>query len=181
MPTRARALEAFYDGPVWKAHRDAANATMIDSDNVLLLRPARPGSGFVLDGERPPPGSETIPGGIVVATIYHLGKADADDFADFFECALAPALTHAGASILAVFVTENAANNFPRLPIREERALVAFTGFADEPAYDRHLAALVEAPIWGKLARELGPGLQRDAEVWRLQPTARSLARATTH
>jgi hypothetical protein len=48
MATRAQALEEFYGGPVWKAHRDAANATMIDSDNVLLLRPARSNSGFSL-------------------------------------------------------------------------------------------------------------------------------------
>jgi hypothetical protein len=43
MASRALGLEAFYGGPVWAAHRDAANATMIDSDNVLLLRPAWPG------------------------------------------------------------------------------------------------------------------------------------------
>lgn len=41
MPARKAALEAFYGGPVWKAHRDAANATMIDSDNVLLLKVVR--------------------------------------------------------------------------------------------------------------------------------------------
>src|SRR6476646_3740343 len=46
MPARATALAGFYDGPVWRAHRDAANATMLDSDNVLLLRPARPDAGF---------------------------------------------------------------------------------------------------------------------------------------
>src|SRR6267142_1534331 len=46
MSSRARALEDFYGGPVWKAHREAANATMVDSDNVLLLRPAHPISGF---------------------------------------------------------------------------------------------------------------------------------------
>ena len=46
MPARARALAAFYGGPVWKAHRNAANATMIDSDNVLLLRPVAPDAGF---------------------------------------------------------------------------------------------------------------------------------------
>ena len=44
MDARATQLQAFYSGPVWKAHRDAANATMIDSDNVLLLRPASPTS-----------------------------------------------------------------------------------------------------------------------------------------
>jgi hypothetical protein len=49
MPSRAAALSRFYGGPVWAAHRDAANATMIDSDDVLLLRP--------LDGGFPLPPS----------------------------------------------------------------------------------------------------------------------------
>src|SRR5881398_4261577 len=30
MPSRAQALKNFYGGPVWKAHREAANATMIE-------------------------------------------------------------------------------------------------------------------------------------------------------
>ncbi|MEV7041999.1 NIPSNAP family protein [Amycolatopsis sp. NPDC051061] len=48
---RAAALSSFYSGPVWRRFRDAANATMVDSDNVLLLRP-------VLRGlTSPPPGS----------------------------------------------------------------------------------------------------------------------------
>ncbi|MFJ1763983.1 NIPSNAP family protein [Amycolatopsis sp. NPDC088138] len=52
MAARKEALEAFYFGPAWKEHREAANATMIDSDNVLLLRPVQPGL------TSPPPGSE---------------------------------------------------------------------------------------------------------------------------
>lgn len=48
---RKSALETFYFGPTWKAHRDAANATMVDSDNVLLLRPVVRGLAA------PPPGS----------------------------------------------------------------------------------------------------------------------------
>src|SRR5690348_11370989 len=43
MTARARALTAFYDGPVWAEHRSAANATMLDSDDVLLLRPVEVG------------------------------------------------------------------------------------------------------------------------------------------
>ncbi|MFD2354788.1 NIPSNAP family protein [Nonomuraea ferruginea] len=39
MEARKAALTAFYSGPAWKANRDAANATMLDSDDVLLLRP----------------------------------------------------------------------------------------------------------------------------------------------
>ncbi|MEU5266538.1 NIPSNAP family protein [Amycolatopsis sp. NPDC021455] len=51
MEARKAALEEFYTGPVWKEHRDAANATMIDSDNVLLLRPVRRGLASPPSGE----------------------------------------------------------------------------------------------------------------------------------
>jgi hypothetical protein len=179
MPTRARALEAFYDGPVWAQHRDAANGTMIDSDNVLLLRPAGPGAGFVLHDRRPPPGSTRIPDGLVVATIYYVDPEDADQFADFFAAALAPVLRSAGASIAGVFVTEDAPNNFPSLPVREgEHALVYFAAFADESAYERHRTALAETPRWQRLECDLGLHLTSSPETWRLQPTARSLCTA---
>src|SRR5260221_10260881 len=46
MEARRKALEGFYFGPIWKAHRAAANDTIIDSDNVLLLKPARSASSF---------------------------------------------------------------------------------------------------------------------------------------
>jgi len=75
MEARAVQLGEFYGGPVWKAQRDAANATMIDSDNVLLLRPTSPTSGFHLEqARRAPPGSNNERDGLLVATIYHLGK-----------------------------------------------------------------------------------------------------------
>jgi hypothetical protein len=174
MLTRAEALGAFYDGPVWQQHRDAANATMIDSENVLLLRPARPDSGFVLDRERPPPGSTEIPDGIVVATIYYLAPSETD-FAEFFDSALTPALTAAGAATLAVFVSETAPNNFPRLPVREgEHVLVHFAAFSDELAYEDHLDQLAQTPHWDALKKELSRHLISDPEIWRLQPTARS-------
>src|SRR2546429_9426775 len=40
MATRASGLDAFYGGPGRMAHRDRANATMIDSGNVPPLGPA---------------------------------------------------------------------------------------------------------------------------------------------
>ena len=52
MPSRAASLHAFYDGPVWAAHRAAANGMIEDSDDVRLLRPARPGSGLVAAATR---------------------------------------------------------------------------------------------------------------------------------
>jgi len=65
MPARARALASFYGGPVWKANSAAANATMIDSDNVLLLRPVTARSGF------PPPAAARPPAGDGAAAPSH--------------------------------------------------------------------------------------------------------------
>src|SRR5580700_4776030 len=42
MPSRARELAAFYDSNLWHAYRNEANASIDDSDNVLLLEPASP-------------------------------------------------------------------------------------------------------------------------------------------
>ena len=49
---RTAACTAFYTGPVWQQHRDAANATMLDSDDVLLLREPWPGSSAGRRSER---------------------------------------------------------------------------------------------------------------------------------
>jgi len=47
MASRRRALADFYlDGSVWRRHGAAANATMVDSDDVLLLAPAYFGEGY---------------------------------------------------------------------------------------------------------------------------------------
>src|SRR5947209_641204 len=131
MAARAQALQAFYGGSVWKEHRDVANATMIDSDNVLLLRPARANSGFQLrTSVRPAQGASKAPEGLVVATIYYLNAPVSVAFVDFFERDLKSALTETGVPVLAYFVTENSANNFPALPVREgEHVFVWFSRF----------------------------------------------------
>src|SRR5437660_10877146 len=94
MTSRAKTLTDFYGGPVWKAHREAANATMIDSDNVLLLRPALPTSGFSLENkERSRTGSNEVLKELIVATIYYFGAPLSAGFVEFFEQTLQPAVT----------------------------------------------------------------------------------------
>jgi hypothetical protein len=177
MPARAAALAAFYDGPAWRAHRDAANATMIDSDDVRLLRPARPGSGVVLDGaERPGRSATTIPATLFTATIYTLTAPAAEGFTDVFERSVVPELIASGARPIAMLETEPRANNYPRLPVREgEHALVWFARFADVSAHDHHMQALEGSQHWRTTVRPaLDRHLRAPAEVWRLVPTARS-------
>jgi hypothetical protein len=94
MPSRARSLSLFYDGMLWKSNRDAANATMVDSDNVLLLHPARGDSAFTA----PSPSMKPDAGaghskGFVAAGIEWLGDSEEGPRAvDEFEKATAPAI-----------------------------------------------------------------------------------------
>lgn len=176
MTTRAQALQEFYGGPIWKAHREAANTTMIDSDNVLLLRPARPDSGFSLEkAERQSPGATENPRGLIVATICHLKDETGDDFVDFFERTIQPELTNAGASVLSYLVTEDHPNTFPALPVRETaNVFVWFSSFPDEATCGQHAAALADSAIWRNQIEELTGRLKERPEILRLLPTPRS-------
>jgi len=164
MADRERALAAFYGGPAWHEHRDAANATMLDSDDVLLLRPARPDTG--LDPDR-----ALAPGGVVAITVCWLLPEAADAFPAHFAEHLEPLLRSSGADVLAGYRTEHAPNTFPSLPVREgEEAFVWLAWFADEVAHARHLARVERTPLW----RGVPERLVRPLEVARLTPTERS-------
>jgi hypothetical protein len=165
---------------VWAEHRQVANATMIDSDNVLLLRPARPTSDFEVDHSvRPQPGSSTEAKGLVVATVYYLGAPAQAGFLDFFEHELAPALSDARGSIVAYFVTESTPNDFPSLPVREGvNVLACFSLFPDRAAHGDHVDGLARSRRWHELLPALTQRLQGEPEVLKLTPTARSLLHA---
>lgn len=178
MDARARALPAFYrQDPAWQRYRNDANATMIDSDNVLLLREAWPGSGFAAaTAPRPPPGATPHSQALVVVTTYALVNPVDEAFVAFFRDTLAPRAQADGAKLLATFVTEESANNFPPLPVRSEHVLVWVASFPDDAAYARYRERAASDPRW---ARDIAPTLlQRliwPADVHRLRPAARSL------
>jgi hypothetical protein len=178
MPERARALGAFYQGPTWKAHGRAANATMVDVSNVLLLRPSKPGAGFLLAGlERPGPGAAAAASKAVFVAAVHPLRGPADDgLTRFFESEVRPALEAEGASVQGAFVTESSPNTFPALPVREgEPVFVLFCRFEDGPAYERHLAARSRSARWGRIEAALARHLTGPPESLRLGATARSL------
>ncbi len=174
MPGRARSLGAFYGGPTWKAHAKAANATMIDSDNVLLLRPARPASGLSVGKlQRPAPGSTDVPKTLVVATIYYFDAPPGTDVLDSFERDVLPVFQAAGSSTIGWFVTESSPNTFSALPVREgEHVMVLFSTFEDMAAYERYLAVLGRSD---GAVQAFSRRLSRPPETHRLSPTARSL------
>lgn len=114
MAARRQALEEFYGGPVWRAHRDAANATMLDSYDVLLLKPAHDGAGFA-DAPQSPATS------LLHATLCELTRPVDDAFVDDF-CRAA-----AGSLPLACLRTETAVNDYPALPVRQGEHVVGLS------------------------------------------------------
>jgi hypothetical protein len=178
MPSRAQALGDFYGGPIWKAHREAANATMIDSDNVLLLHPASPTTGFsvraALASRRAQ--SEKVSNKLILATIYYFDAPVSDDFVEFFEKTIKAEATAAGAEPLAYFVNEHSENTFPALPVREgENVFLWFARFSDLATYDTYLGALARSKRWREISDQLARRIKGPPEVLKLSPTARSL------
>jgi len=140
---RARSLAAFYGGPSWRDHREAANATMIDSDNVLQLRPLRLGA---IDRD-----------GAVVATVCSLREPAGDAFVAAFEREVVPQIVAAGGEVLATFVSDDGPNDFPALPVRQDvRAFVWFARYPTvaTPALDLSVLgdAMLDAPEVHRLA-----------------------------
>lgn len=177
MTARAASLQAFYNGPVWQAHRNAANATMIDSDNVLLLRLVQPTSGFSFDNRtRPMRGSRASQNGFIAVTIYYLKTPVTSDFIHYFENIMQPELTKCDAPVLAYFITEDSPNTFPKLPVREgEHIFVWFVGFPNQHAYKDHLSKLRESTLWNEeVAEFLKKQIQGTPDRLRLTPTPRS-------
>jgi hypothetical protein len=176
MESRRAALEAFYTGPVWKANREAANATMIDSDDVLLLRPADAAGGFDLPAARAALGEPARAARVLVATVHSFPRPVDDGFPAWFETEAEPLLAKAGTPVIGRFVTETAPNTFPRLPVREgENVFVWFAAYPDVAAAK---VPLDQTPGWRERVeprlRTAAPGAPVRIV---LEPTHRSLLR----
>lgn len=172
MPRRREALAAFYEGPLWRAHRDAANATMVDSDDVLLLRPMHPPGGFPRRSrEAGPEAGESR----VLLRILHRAPT-ADDLVRFCREQVGPVLERTGAPPIAWLETERALNDYPRLPVRERAdVVVCISAPTDAEALRRHRALLAADPKWmEEVAPALASRLTGDIEERVLRPTPRS-------
>jgi hypothetical protein len=178
MVRREQALSAFYGGPVWAEHRDAANATMLDSDDVLLLRPVGEAPVTPAPAGRAAVGTGRPGGSVVTATVHHLDGPPGGDLLQHLESVVEPLLVAAGSPGLALLETEEAPNTFPRLPVREgEHVVVRLARFADAGQAADVEARLRRSPEWSRAMAPLDGRLVTASEVLRLEPTARSLAR----
>lgn len=161
MEARRQALSAFYGGPVWNEHGAAANATMRDSDNVLLLRPAAGGQGLDMALSARPP--------LMRITIHDLASVGAADFNAFFEAVMVPLVAASGGEVVAALATAEVENSFPRLPVRGDRVfawIAFFDGVDEERSFTQRLN--VQSGWRDDIPENLFPALARKPEVLRL-------------
>jgi hypothetical protein len=170
MSTRRRALEAFYkESHAWKDHRTEANDTLVDNDNVLLLRDARPGSGFDLDGLARPAGTESGARPSVGVAVFMLERPAGDAFVAAFEAELLPRLRE-HARRVAYLVTDSRPNDFPALPVREGEHAFVVTGVCRDDDALAQWTRLVTSELPEPMQSQI-----RCRELLRLEPAARSL------
>ena len=176
MESRKVALTKLYTGPIWKAHGRVAAGTMVDADNVLLLRPLRADTAFAPSTILlPAPGTRGPGKGVLMASIVYVERKTPSEFGEFFAKELKPHWETAGASVIAQMVSEHSPNTYPNLPVREkETAFVWFSLFADQAAVDQHQRALVQSMEWRTAAVQLTAWTHHKIETLRLEPTARS-------
>ena len=172
MQARQQALESFYgSSPAWLAHKKEANATMVDSDNVLLLRPVSSPPDF--RSSTPSPSASTAIYGV---TIYYLGAVDETQFAQFFGQSVVPRLNASAVHPIAALTTDEVPNNFPRLPVRQgDRVFLWMARWPTEEDYASFAAQMRAWSGWRDKAPEaVLPALMRKPEQLRLKPTAHS-------
>jgi hypothetical protein len=171
---RAVVNAQFYAGSVWKEHKKTMNDLIVDSDNVMLLRPLSPERGIpilpAVDAIVEANGVQ----GIVVAQIFAVKADSVEAFAKAAEPTFA-SYRAAGVREAGVLVTLDVPNNYPQLPIRTDGPFLVWLGvLKDKQMLENEFNPLAERSLQSLSAT----GLIRGApESVVLDPTHRSRLR----
>jgi NIPSNAP len=163
LDARHESLTRFYDGPVWATHRNAANATMIDSDNVMLLRAVT--NNDALPELRRETRDTQASTGLVYVVTERVDSVNEESIVAF-RSATVTRLEQSGWHSLGLYATETSPNTFTRLPVKTEPSIVWFGSRETNDEVSQS-----EATYVGNITRQ---------EHHILTPTTRSLLNGTT-
>jgi len=173
MPARVDVNTAFYYGPLWKEHRNVLNGLLLDSDNVLLLRPLNPERAIpvlpAVDVVQENEGAQ----GTVVMQIFAVQQNGVDAFAEQAASVFAD-YRNAGARDAGVLVTLDEPNNFPQLPVRTDGPYLVWLGIVRDDAMLETLKTSIARSRTALAATEL---LRGEPEFMVLDPAPRSRLR----
>jgi hypothetical protein len=168
---RAIVNAAFYYGPLWKEHKATMNGLMLDSDDVLLLRPL---AGIPVLPAVDPVNDQAGTQGIVVAVIFSLKPDNVDAFAKQVAASVAQ-IQVAGVLPAGILVTLDVPNNFPQLPVRTDGPYLVYLAVVkDHQTWQDQFKPQVEDSLRSLTAS----GFLKDApELIVMDPTRRSRLR----
>jgi hypothetical protein len=177
MASRHESLEAFYGGSVWAAHRSAANAMLVDNDDVLLLAPSDADTRLVdrmaIRATKDETPAEAAMWEVVV---YSLDGSGAANFSQQFGHQISTELTASGADSVAAFITEDSPNTFTRLPVREnEQVFVTVARYSN--GQEHRTDKLVAQDHFSVENRATAPQSVVSRQRLRLWPSTRSALR----
>jgi hypothetical protein len=171
---RAVVNAQFYAGSVWKKHKKTMNDLIVDSDNVMLLRPLSPERGIPILPAVDPIVEANGAQGIVVAQIFAVKAASVEAFAKAAEPTFA-GYRAAGVREAGVLVTLDVPNNYPQLPIRTDGPFLVWLGvLRDNQMLENEFNPLAERSLQSLSATGL---IRRAPESVVLDPARRSRLR----
>ena len=174
MEARSKFLPSFYHGPFWKQHRTTANSMLANNDNVHLLRPVA-FQGDALVPVNTISAITLIPqSGIAVIDLY-IANTKLPRLIEFFASRYTPLLNRHDIKDYSCWVSELADNDFPALPVFQDKNLfVTITFYADVAEYEKKTAT-VQAAMDEQMKVDM-QDIVTLKHTLILYPTARSLA-----
>ena len=136
MSTRVKFLNDFYINSLsWKEFGSGANAMMINSDNVYLLRPLTKGKNAAEQSETINSNFLQTDKGITVIDFY-ICNSTLDKTIDLFNTSYLPFLKTLNIEDISLWVSEMTENDFPRLPVfQDKNLLVTISNYKNEKEY----------------------------------------------
>lgn len=133
MASRKKMLNDFYYGQYWKAHRNLPNSLLLNNDNVYLLRPVN-----LIDTDAETSFDSNWFGnreGIAVVDFF-ISNTKRDQLIAFLKKDYASIAIKSGNTNTSYWISEPELNDFPQLPVFQDKNLVVQISFyKDEAAY----------------------------------------------
>ena len=153
VPSRVNFLNDFYvKSEVWRTNRTAANALIVNSDNVYLLRPFNPEEDLGKPAQGISGTELDFGTGVVVVDLF-VCNACRDQAVTLLRKEYLPFLGTIGVRQVTLWISEMTENEFPRLPAFQNKdLLVTITKFDTKTEYETAAHRLENMPAALKTA-----------------------------
>ena len=135
MQTRSRFLPAFYHGDFWRQRRNVANSMLANNDNVNLLRPLVLQSDSLVAVKTV--SADVLRCGNRIAVVdFYISNTKLETLKKVFAKQYLALWNQCGISDYSIWESELAENDFPGLPVfQDKNLLVSIRFFKDELEY----------------------------------------------